>query len=31
MRLPPENLWAWQFTAFWLLLVAVCVVLEVAA
>ena len=31
MRIPPDNLWLWQFVAFWLLLIALCVVLEVTA
>jgi hypothetical protein len=31
MRLPPENLWIWHFATFWLLLVALCVLLEVTA
>jgi len=28
MRIPPENLWLWHIGAFWLLLVALFVVLE---
>jgi hypothetical protein len=28
MRIPPDNLWLWQFGVFWLILVAVFVALE---
>jgi hypothetical protein len=31
MRIPPENLWLWQFGAFWLILAALFVVLERSA
>jgi hypothetical protein len=29
--IPPDNCWIWHFVAFWLLLIALCVLLEVTA
>jgi hypothetical protein len=29
--IPPENLWAWQFIAFWVVLVVLILGLEFAA
>jgi hypothetical protein len=31
MRIPPENCWVWQFGAFWLLLLALFVGLDLFA
>ena len=28
--IPPDNLWAWQFIAFWVLLILLVIGLEVA-
>jgi hypothetical protein len=27
--IPPDNLWAWQFIAFWVLLILLVIALEV--